>query len=114
MAEAPAVPACTAHEPRVTSLAVLHALLDVWSMTHTATAARVPALLLPPTQTVVAPVVPCVVPDRLLLWCYGLQEGKKRAVPGGPLFALVSCPNYTAEVLSWVGFSIMTQVSQDS
>jgi very-long-chain enoyl-CoA reductase len=27
------------------------------------------------------------------------------------LFALVSCPNYTAEVLSWVGFSIMTQVA---
>lgn len=39
-----------------------------------------------------------------------LQEGKKRDVPSGPLFALVSCPNYTAEVLSWVGFSIMTQV----
>lgn len=31
-------------------------------------------------------------------------------MPAGPLFALVSCPNYTAEVLSWVGFSIMTQV----
>jgi hypothetical protein len=39
------------------------------------------------------------------------QEGSDaRATPGGPLFALVSCPNYTAEVLSWVGFSIMTQI----
>ena len=39
------------------------------------------------------------------------QEGSEvRSAPGGPLFALVSCPNYTAEVLSWVGFSIMTQV----
>lgn len=33
-----------------------------------------------------------------------------RTVPEGPLFALVSCPNYTAEVLSWVGFCIMTQI----
>ena len=40
-----------------------------------------------------------------------LQEGSEaRAAPGGPLFALVSCPNYTAEILSWVGFSIMTQI----
>lgn len=40
-----------------------------------------------------------------------LQEGSdKREAPGGPLFSLVSCPNYTAEVLSWVGFSIMTQI----
>jgi len=40
------------------------------------------------------------------------QEGsKERRAPGGPLFALVSCPNYTAEVLGWVGFSIMTQIA---
>jgi very-long-chain enoyl-CoA reductase len=39
------------------------------------------------------------------------QEGSDdRKAPGGPLFALVSCPNYTAEILSWVGFSIMTQI----
>lgn len=38
------------------------------------------------------------------------EGSTKRDTPGGPLFALVSCPNYTAEVLSWVGFSIMTQV----
>lgn len=25
------------------------------------------------------------------------------------LFGLVSCPNYTYEVLSWVGFTVMTQ-----
>jgi len=40
------------------------------------------------------------------------KEGsKERRAPGGPLFALVSCPNYTAEVLGWVGFSIMTQIA---
>ena len=33
-----------------------------------------------------------------------------RPVPGGPLFALVSCPNYTAEVLTWVGWSLASQV----
>lgn len=40
-----------------------------------------------------------------------VEGSKERAVPGGPLFALVSCPNYTAEILSWVGFSIMTQIA---
>ena len=39
------------------------------------------------------------------------ELSKKRDAPGGPLFALVSCPNYTAEVLGWVGFTIMTQVA---
>lgn len=40
------------------------------------------------------------------------KEGSDaRTAPGGPLFSLVSCPNYTAEVLSWVGFSIMTQIA---
>jgi len=34
-----------------------------------------------------------------------------RAVPGGPLFALVSCPNYTFEVLSWVAFSAGTSIA---
>ncbi|KAF1325630.1 3-oxo-5-alpha-steroid 4-dehydrogenase, partial [Globisporangium splendens] len=38
-------------------------------------------------------------------------EGSKvRPVPKGPLFALVSCPNYTFEVLGWVGFSLFTQI----
>lgn len=41
-----------------------------------------------------------------------VQEGSQdRRPPSGPLFSLVSCPNYTAEVLSWVGFSIATQVA---
>jgi very-long-chain enoyl-CoA reductase len=30
-----------------------------------------------------------------------------RKVPRGPLFALVSCPNYTFEVIAWVCFSIV-------
>jgi len=35
---------------------------------------------------------------------------KERRIPRGGLFELVSCPNYTFEVLAWVGFTIMTQV----
>jgi len=34
-----------------------------------------------------------------------------RNVPKGPLFALVSCPNYTFEVLSWVAFSLGTNIA---
>lgn len=34
-----------------------------------------------------------------------------RSVPKGPLFALVSCPNYTFEVLSWVAFSVGTNLT---
>lgn len=33
-----------------------------------------------------------------------------RKFPGGPLFALVTCPNYFHEVMSWVGFSIGTNI----
>ena len=37
------------------------------------------------------------------------EEGETtRNVPKGPLFALVSCPNYTFEILSWVAFSLGT------
>lgn len=37
------------------------------------------------------------------------KEGsQQRDIPRGFLFELVSCPNYTFEVASWVGFSIMT------
>lgn len=39
------------------------------------------------------------------------KEGSlKRSPPKGILFSLVSCPNYTAEVLCWVGFSFATNV----
>jgi very-long-chain enoyl-CoA reductase len=34
----------------------------------------------------------------------------ERPIPSGFLFDYVSCPNYTFEVLSWVGFSLMTQI----
>ena len=34
----------------------------------------------------------------------------KRPIPRGFLFEYVSCPNYTFEVLAWVGFSVMTQI----
>ncbi|CCW70976.1 unnamed protein product [Phytomonas sp. Hart1] len=33
-----------------------------------------------------------------------------RDVPKGPLFALVSCPNYFFEVMSWVSFSVGTNI----
>ncbi|KAF1775897.1 3-oxo-5-alpha-steroid 4-dehydrogenase, C-terminal [Phytophthora cactorum] len=39
------------------------------------------------------------------------EGSKERPIPKGPLFSLVSCPNYTFEVLGWVGFSIFTQVA---
>lgn len=39
------------------------------------------------------------------------KEGaKNRPIPSGFLFDYVACPNYTFEVLSWVGFSIMTNI----
>ena len=39
-----------------------------------------------------------------------IQGSQKREIPKGFLFNLVACPNYTFEVMSWVGFSIMTQL----
>lgn len=37
------------------------------------------------------------------------REGStRRDPPTGPLFAFVTSPNYTAEVLGWLAFSIMT------
>lgn len=33
-----------------------------------------------------------------------------RTFPGGPLFSLVTCPNYFHEIMSWVGFSIGTNI----
>ncbi len=37
------------------------------------------------------------------------EEGDtSRNVPQGPLFSLVSCPNYTFEILAWVAFSLGT------
>jgi very-long-chain enoyl-CoA reductase len=39
------------------------------------------------------------------------KEGStKRDIPRGFLFEYVACPNYTYEVASWIGFSIMTQI----
>ena len=36
------------------------------------------------------------------------EGSQARLIPKGFLFNLVACPNYTFEVLSWVGFSVMT------
>jgi very-long-chain enoyl-CoA reductase len=39
------------------------------------------------------------------------QEGEKtRSPPKGFLFSLVSCPNYTAEVIGWVAWTGLTQI----
>lgn len=39
------------------------------------------------------------------------KEGsQQRDIPRGFLFNLVACPNYTFEIMSWVGFSIMTMI----
>lgn len=38
-----------------------------------------------------------------------LQDGDEtRSAPTGILFSLTTCPNYTAEVYAWIGFTIMT------
>lgn len=34
---------------------------------------------------------------------------KVRRIPRGGLFEFVSCPNYTYEILAWVGFNLMTK-----
>lgn len=41
----------------------------------------------------------------------GSEGDNARAPPGGPLFALVTSPNYTAEVLGWAAWSGVTQVA---
>lgn len=52
------------------------------------------------------------------LYCHIILSGlrpaegsKKRPIPSGFLFDYVACPNYTFEIMSWVGFSIMTNIS---
>jgi very-long-chain enoyl-CoA reductase len=38
------------------------------------------------------------------------ELSKKREIPKGFMFDLVACPNYFFEVMSWVGFSVMTNL----
>lgn len=48
---------------------------------------------------------------HLMLSSMRPKEGsQKRSIPTGFLFNFVACPNYTFEVLAWVGFSIMTSI----
>eukprot|EP01041_Mallomonas_annulata_P007384 gene7384-15077_t len=48
---------------------------------------------------------------HLMLRNLRAKEGSlQRPIPKGFLFDYVSCPNYTFEVLSWVGYSIMSQI----
>ena len=49
----------------------------------------------------------CCILSHLSSPCAGSQE---RPIPSGFLFDYVSCPNYTFEILAWVGFSLMTQI----
>jgi very-long-chain enoyl-CoA reductase len=40
------------------------------------------------------------------------EEGSDaRPIPKGPLFSLVSCPNYTAEVAGWLVYSVGTSIA---
>lgn len=45
-----------------------------------------------------------------LSWMRKGDGDQARQFPGGPLFSLVTCPNYFHEVMSWVGFSIGTNI----
>ena len=36
------------------------------------------------------------------------QSGGERALPRGPLFRLLSCPNYFGEIVEWTGFALAT------
>jgi very-long-chain enoyl-CoA reductase len=40
----------------------------------------------------------------------GTEGDKTRQPPKGFLFSLVSCPNYTAEVIGWVAWTGLTQI----
>lgn len=51
----------------------------------------------------------CNVICHLMLRNLRPEGSTKRAIPKGFLFNLVSCPNYTFEILAWIGFSIATQ-----
>jgi very-long-chain enoyl-CoA reductase len=50
-------------------------------------------------------------------WCHMIlrnlrpANSKARGIPKGNLFSLVSCANYTWEVLAWVVFSVFTQTA---
>ncbi|HEY0466701.1 MAG TPA: hypothetical protein VGC79_20985 [Polyangiaceae bacterium] len=35
--------------------------------------------------------------------------GRERQIPGGLLFRRLSCPHYSFEIVSWVGFNLVTQ-----
>lgn len=68
-----------------------------------------------------------VVLPALLAWCLaqaanlavhlqfafarGAEGDRSRAPPGGPLFALVTSPNYSAEVAGWAAWTALTHVA---
>ena len=41
----------------------------------------------------------------------GGDGDKTRNAPGGVLFSLVSCPNYSAEAAAWVAWTVLTHVA---
>lgn len=41
---------------------------------------------------------------------YIVVGSQQRPIPRGFMFDYVACPNYTFEVLAWVGFSVMTNI----
>ena len=38
-------------------------------------------------------------------------EGKERGIPRGPLFQIVTCPNYMMESIAWVGVYLVSGLS---
>eukprot|EP01133_Synstelium_polycarpum_P013383 gene13383-15742_t len=74
-----------------------------------------PLFTAPPAMRVIAGLALFLVSEFLNLTCHiqlrNLRPAgtTERNVPKGGLFDYVSCPNYTVEILSWVGFTVMTQ-----
>lgn len=46
--------------------------------------------------------------DRVLLRLRATAGERRYAIPRGPLFARVSCPNYLGEIVQWLGWALLT------
>ena len=70
-----------------------------------------PACLLHPARQTIA--VPRVTRRRCHVILANLRPAgaKGYVIPRGFLFNLITCPNYTAEILGWVGFTVATQTA---
>ena len=71
--------------------------------------------VIPSSSTVQIGLIIFIVSELCNLYCHIILSllrpasgSDVRPIPKGFLFDYVSCPNYTFEVMSWIGFSIMT------